>query len=519
MERMACVNLPAFPLQLLLRLHPDWTDHPVAVVDKDTPQGVILWVNKLARRHRILPGMRYAKGLSLATELRAGAVRDTDIDTHVSALTERLRFFTPHVEPSKTEPGVFWLDASGLSLLHPSLKKWAGLIGAELSKANYYWSVAVGFSRYGTYASARAHRGIHVYETPDDERRHARTVPIVRLDFDPGLRDALEQLGVTTLGGFVDLPEDGIRKRFGADAHDLYKLARNEFFSPIDSRLPVEPFAARMLLDHPETSIARLMPGIETLLGSIIGRLERAQHALTTITLTLTLDNGEKRTETLHPASPTLDLAQIRRLIELRLHHAALPSGVVDLSFDAGAVRAGHKQLELFTEAHRRDLGAADRAFAQLRAEFGDNVVMKATLRDGHLPEACFEWEPMEKLSKPAPRKVRALGLARRIFAKSIALVSASRVTVDGRLFRRIEKENGPNDTPPPDPRPPLPMRGGPPELHGGTTLIGPYIISGGWWTRKIHREYYFVRNDAGQWLWIYYDRRRKQSFLQGQVG
>ena len=32
MARMACVELPAFPLQLLLKRHPDWADRPVVVV-------------------------------------------------------------------------------------------------------------------------------------------------------------------------------------------------------------------------------------------------------------------------------------------------------------------------------------------------------------------------------------------------------------------------------------------------------------------------------------------------------
>ena len=33
MDRMACIDLPAFPLQLLLQKQLDWRAHPVAVVD------------------------------------------------------------------------------------------------------------------------------------------------------------------------------------------------------------------------------------------------------------------------------------------------------------------------------------------------------------------------------------------------------------------------------------------------------------------------------------------------------
>ena len=58
MDRMACIDLPAFPLQLLLHRRPEWREQPVAVVDSDRPQGKILWVNERARASRILPGMR-----------------------------------------------------------------------------------------------------------------------------------------------------------------------------------------------------------------------------------------------------------------------------------------------------------------------------------------------------------------------------------------------------------------------------------------------------------------------------
>ena len=74
MDRLACIDLPAFPLQLLLRRRPEWKDRPVAVVDKDTAQGKLLWVNERARASRLLPGMRYAAALSLDGSLCAAEV-------------------------------------------------------------------------------------------------------------------------------------------------------------------------------------------------------------------------------------------------------------------------------------------------------------------------------------------------------------------------------------------------------------------------------------------------------------
>ena len=111
LDRLACVDLPAFPLQLLLRRHPDWAAYPAAVVAEDKPQGLILWINDKARQSGVLPGMRYTTGFSLTSALRAGEVSATEIDQNITELTRRLMQFSPEVEPSSNEPGVFWLNA------------------------------------------------------------------------------------------------------------------------------------------------------------------------------------------------------------------------------------------------------------------------------------------------------------------------------------------------------------------------------------------------------------------------
>ena len=80
MDRVACVNIPSLALQLLLKRHPEWHVYPVVVVDQDKPQGFVLQANHHARRQHISPGMRYAAGLSLAVDLRAGTLESHDID-------------------------------------------------------------------------------------------------------------------------------------------------------------------------------------------------------------------------------------------------------------------------------------------------------------------------------------------------------------------------------------------------------------------------------------------------------
>jgi protein ImuB len=440
--------------------------------------------------------MRYAAALSLARQLRAGVVPGSEIKANVSTLADLLRSFTSDVEPSRQEPGVFWLGASGLSRLYPSLDQWARLIHSHLTEAGFCASVTVGFSRFGTYAAAKKmpeREGVTVFENPEEEAVCAKKVTIDRLGFDPKLRDALAKLGITTLGAFLDLPAAGVRKRFGGDVFRLHELARGELFVPLQPEYPTEPAAATAILDYPETSLDRLMAVIESLLKPVLAELSRRDELAAVLVFNFVFDNGEKNNECIEPASPTLESSQLLDLVRLRLAGVPLSSGITDVTLEAVSGRARRRQRELFERSHPRDLDAANRALARIRADLGDGAVKIARLRDGHLPEASFEWEPIKKIAAPEPRAVVSRPLVRRIYSRPVA------------LSRRRQRE----------PRAALIT------LYEDRLVeerVGPYVVSGGWWVREVGREYYFVRTETGRRLWLYYDRRRQCWFLHGEV-
>ncbi|HET6349128.1 MAG TPA: DNA polymerase Y family protein, partial [Candidatus Krumholzibacteria bacterium] len=317
---IACLILPELPLQLLLRRQPGWREHPVAVVDRDAAQGVILWSNEAARASRILPGLRYAAALALVSGLRAGEVPAAEIKTAIESLTTSLRFYTPDVEPSRDEPGVFWLGASGLSLLYPSLVRWAELIRDDMTRSGFESSIVVGYTPIGTYAVARnGNRRVHVIESPGSERALSARVRLSRLALEPEVRDTLERLGITTLGGFLELPANGIRTRFGTEAHRFHQQASGALATPFQPLTPHEPVRANVHLDDPETNLERLLTVIERELRSLARVLDARAHVLVAIAIRLSFDNGSRAAERLQPASPTLDLTQIVELLRLRL--------------------------------------------------------------------------------------------------------------------------------------------------------------------------------------------------------
>jgi protein ImuB len=498
-DRLACIDLPAFPLQLLLRRHPEWARSPAAVVDEDRPLGRILWVNERARRAGVLPGMRYAAALGLAFDLCAGEVPPAEIETAVSELVELVRRFTPQIEPAAGEPGTLWLGAGGFRRLYPSLGDWAQEILRAVEAAGLRARIAVGMTRFGTFALARAadESRLQVMRSPAEETARARRVRLDRLELDPAVRDRLTELKIETVGAFLDLPPGGIQQRFGPEVLRLHQQARGDLWLPMQSRPEEESLARRQLLDAPENDRNRLLFLVTRLLHPLLTALAARGEALAELDLELGLEGVggrvERVSERLRPAAPTLDARQLLNLVMLRLERTELGAGVVELTLDALRAPATSEQLQLFAERPRRELEAAGRAFARLRAEFGDDVVVHAVLGDGHLPEASFDWQLLRTAVRAAPREVARRPLVRRVLARPTALSFRMRDQFDGWFLEQRDQT-------------------------GADLLVGPYVVSGGWWQREVHREYHFVHSRRGEWLWIYFDGRRQRWYLQGRV-
>lgn len=506
---VACLDLPALPLQLVWRSEPSWRAHPVVVIDEDRPQGGVRWACERARAAGVVAGQRYAHALSLCGELRARVVPPEQLEAAITELRTALHRLSPRVEPG--DPGTFWLDGDGLERIfgegaapgerraRPRGAAWAAAIAEAVGALGLRGTIVVGSSRFATYAIARgAGRGVIVLRSPEEERERARAVPLARLEIAPKLRDALARLGVTTVGQMVRLPGGGILERFGPEAHRLYQLAAGERWDPLVPVAPPEAPDERVLLDEEDDDIDRLVFAMKGPIDRLLDRLAARGRAAAALHVELTLKHGVGRTalraDCIKPAAPTLDARALLRLVRLRLTGMppAAPANAIRVWADD--ISASRDQLALFAARPRRDLRAADEALARLRAELGDDAVVRAVLRDGHLPEASFGWERLVHVVPAAPAPPRVRPLVRRLLPRPQPLPPQARqVRDDGWLLTGLE--------------------------HGAVLRIkGPYIVSGGWWAQELHREYHFAELRRGDLLWVYYDRNRRRWFWQGGV-
>ena len=510
MRRTACVDLPALPLQLLRArgagapgFAAEESPPPLAVVDRDRPRGILLWVDARARRRGILPGLTYAAARSRDRRLRAGTVPEGEIRAVQQRVAERLRRFSPAVEWEREAAPhhSFWLDASGLGRLYPSLRAWGAAIRSDLAGLGLSSTVAVATSRFGSWALARALserlgggeaeeagdaaaaadgalRGVAVFETAREERCAVAAVPLAALDLEPPLRDALDELGIARVGDFLALPPEGLQRRFGAAAKELHRFASGTWGFPLQPRAAVPPLERRIDFEPCEADTERLLFAIKRALVPLLGALSARGEALAELQLHLLPEGpGAGREERIRCAFPTRQLRRILNLVHLRLTGRGLPGPLQGVILRALGQRPAPSAAPLF-DRPRRDLAAADRALARVRAEFGDGAVVCARLTEGHLPEARFRWNALERLQPARPRAVAHRVLVRRLLARP---------------------ERWPAGAP----------------AH---PAAGPYVVSGGWWVRPVHRSYFFLETPGGALLWIYRDGLRGTCYLHGTL-
>ena len=517
MDRWACVSLAALPLQVALRDKPEWRALPMVVVSEDKPQGKVTWANAAALQGGVLPGQSYALALSLCAGLRACVVAPEQIAAATEEIKNALWCFSPSLEAGD-EAGVFWLDASGLKPLFLSLEAWSNALRQRLLERSLYACVVVGFSRFGTYALARAGRQARVLADAEEERRSVAQVPLACLDIEPEFRDVLSKLGVHTIEALLCLPSSGILTRFGKTAARLHALAAGEF-APLRAEAWLAPLAERALLDAAESDSTRLLFLVKRLLDAVLVKAALRGEALARVALAFVLDRkqGRVQPEALRPAVPTLDSTQLMDLVRLQLEVLQLPTGAIEIELEAESVATTAEQLRVFAEQPRRDLAAADRALARLRAELGEGAEVRAVLSDGHLPEACFAWQPIAAVRSarpalaPEPERLAADG------GEALPLPSVSETLARRPLVRRIFKK--PEQLAPPARQlrdDGWLIRG--PQFGPVVHSAGPYLVNGGWWLKEVQREYSFVLTRRGELLWVYHDKRRRRWFLHGQV-
>ena len=485
MVRLACISLPTIDLQMLALRNPELRRLPTVVVTEERPLGRITAANRAARAAGVEPGMRYASALGICAHLRAGVVDPQQRADLRDRLVGLLHSYSPRVEPAADDPALYWVDAGGLEHLYPSPQHWAQSIRGAIEQEGLVCGIAVGCTRFGTYAAAKAKRQITLFDREDEERSAAMGAPLGVLPLDHEVLLRCRRLGVVTVGDLCAFAPGALRRRFGAEVERLQRFAKGEAEMPLQSVDEPDAMRREMRLLYPQDSMDALLRYQLSLLRELVAHAWSRQRLVSRIVMEFHAERwGEEPDapcrEEILTAQPTSDQRVLERLITLRMEHLRLPAPVVRIRLEVALLPPERGQHDLFV-VPRRDPAKALAAIAEVCAELGNDAVQIAVLEETHLPQASYRWRRVERLALPGP---------------------ADEASIRPLLARRVLHA-------------PLPLSQ--PRFDRDGPLAGPYEISGGWWQHPYRRDYFYLRDRSGRLIWVY-RAVSGQWFVQGVV-
>ncbi len=306
---IVCVLLPRFALTTAVGDRSELVGMPVALAPE--PGGVqqVGEVSLAAEAFGIHPGMRLGEALSRCPELTLVGPDPAGVAELWERLLVRLESAGAAVEPER--PGLACFDARGLLALHGGLD---GVLRAARTALRIPARVGVAPTRFAAVAAATRSRhrravvvgperagrstdgsGLAGRSPVSDEgralaRNYLASLPVALLRARPALAElpeALERLGVTTLGELAALPTAAVADRFGRVGLVAHGLARGGD-TPLRPRVPGE--VLREALDLPEAASGpQLERGLGLLIDRLLARRERRARTLRAVVISAVL--------------------------------------------------------------------------------------------------------------------------------------------------------------------------------------------------------------------------------------
>jgi protein ImuB len=399
----ACIFVPDFPVEALVRAEPELRLQSLAVLEGKAPLQKVFAVNENARRAGVNPGMtklQIEACSSLALRTRSLPL---EAAAH-AALLDCAQSFSPRVEAAGCDTIV--LDLAGLQPLFGPLPKIARALARRASDLGLETSVAVAGNPDTATLAARGFSGVTVIpEGKEAEQLGSLPVEVLFENSAPEsgqLRETFHRWGIRKLRDLAALPDVALSERLGQAGIHLQKLARGATSRTL---VPFEPpliFEEVIELEYPLVLLEPLAFLLGRLLEQLCARLEARALATQELRLDLELQNGYQRDEsaelafgpsphglfsrTLRLPVPLLDSRIFLKLLQLDLKAHPPGAPIVKILLKAEPVRPRAAQNGLFhppsPEPEKLEL-----TLARIAGIVGEDKVGSLELLDTHRPE------------------------------------------------------------------------------------------------------------------------------------
>ncbi len=400
MTAFACIFVPDFPVEALLRSEPGLRLQALAVLEGKAPLQTIFALNEKARHAGVSTGMTRIQVEACPNLVLRPRSLLQEAAAH-AALLDCAQSFSPRVEDAGCDTVL--LDLAGLEPLFGPLPKIARDVARRASDLGLEANVAVASNPDTAVLAALGFSGVLVIPQ-EREAEQLGNLPLEVLftgGHDLQTLDVLERWGIRNLRALAALPEVALSERLGQAGIRLQQLARG--CSP-RSLVPVElplVFEEAIELEYPLVLLEPLAFLLGRLLDQLCARLGARTLATQELKLTLTLDHGgtdaparpdraqarQSFHRTLRLPVPLLDAKVFLKLLQLDLNAHPPGAPIVGIHLSAEPVRPRAAQSGLFLppspEPEKLEL-----TLARIAGIVGQNKVGSLQLLDTHRPEA-----------------------------------------------------------------------------------------------------------------------------------
>jgi protein ImuB len=292
----ACIYIPDFLVQSVVRAEPVFRDGPLALISGTPPLWSVVAANPSALAAGIQLGMTKSQAAGFGNIQIRQRSESQEKAAH-AALLDAAWSISPRVED--TAPDTLVLDLDGLTTLFGADETIARELARRVSSMGLVPRIAVASKIEVAVHAARGFPGITSIPA-GEERRRLGALPVGVLTTETETLDILERWGVETLQALAALPILQLSERLGQEGVRLSELARGVRQRSLVLAQPSCNFVEEMELDDAVEELEPLSFLLGRLLDQLCARLEARALAIRAVRMRFELQPSfEKDFQTL----------------------------------------------------------------------------------------------------------------------------------------------------------------------------------------------------------------------------
>ena len=394
---IVCVLVPRFQLTVAASDRTELLQAPAALAPDLGGVQAIGEVSLPAEAFGVHPGMRLGEALARCPTLTLVPPDPAGVADSWERLLVRLESIGAAVEPER--PGLACFDARGLLRLHGGIESVLAAARRALRVPARYGLAPSRFAAVAAATRARVRRPVIIRGGRDQARAFLASMPVALLRARPVLAElpeALERLGVGTLGELAALPAAALADRFGPAGLLAHELACGG-----DGALRPRPASelVRESLELPEAaSGSQLERGLELLIDRLLARRERRGRTLRAVVLSAVLvERGGTWREQVVFREALADPVRMRLALAPRLDAIPAPAEELRMAVERFGPPASDQRGLLEDPAAAR-MARLREAIRQTRAAAGPDAALRVLEVDpgSRFPERRTVLAPFE---------------------------------------------------------------------------------------------------------------------------